>query len=62
MGGASSSVLVHGFSWLYGSSGGEIELRPRLDTITPAVDDFVHVDVHLVVDFKVLLVRLNLGS
>nr|QWL15490.1 NADH-plastoquinone oxidoreductase subunit 2 [Aragoa abietina]QWL15505.1 NADH-plastoquinone oxidoreductase subunit 2 [Aragoa abietina]QWL15575.1 NADH-plastoquinone oxidoreductase subunit 2 [Aragoa cleefii]QWL15590.1 NADH-plastoquinone oxidoreductase subunit 2 [Aragoa cleefii] len=27
MGGASSSVLVHGFSWLYGSSGGEIELQ-----------------------------------
>ncbi|RYR73954.1 hypothetical protein Ahy_A02g008536 isoform A [Arachis hypogaea] len=26
MGGASSSILVHGFSWLYGSSGGEIEL------------------------------------
>ncbi|KAL4321726.1 hypothetical protein AHAS_Ahas14G0139300 [Arachis hypogaea] len=25
MGGASSSILVHGFSWLYGSSGGEIE-------------------------------------
>ncbi|CAN1859662.1 NAD(P)H-quinone oxidoreductase subunit 2 B, chloroplastic [Linum perenne] len=22
MGGASSSILVHGFSWLYGSSGG----------------------------------------
>ncbi|KAL8196657.1 hypothetical protein R6Q57_003713 [Mikania cordata] len=27
MGGASSSILVHGFSWLYGSSGGEIELQ-----------------------------------
>nr|QBE88197.1 NADH-plastoquinone oxidoreductase subunit 2 [Rhabdodendron amazonicum]QBE88215.1 NADH-plastoquinone oxidoreductase subunit 2 [Rhabdodendron amazonicum] len=27
MGGASSSTLVHGFSWLYGSSGGEIELQ-----------------------------------
>nr|QST19544.1 NADH-plastoquinone oxidoreductase subunit 2 [Vaccinium japonicum] len=27
MGGASSSSLVHGFSWLYGSSGGEIELQ-----------------------------------
>ncbi|KAK5770002.1 hypothetical protein PVK06_049877 [Gossypium arboreum] len=25
--GASSSILVHGFSWLYGSSGGEIELQ-----------------------------------
>ncbi|KAL5994318.1 hypothetical protein ACLOJK_035192, partial [Asimina triloba] len=24
---ASSSILVHGFSWLYGSSGGEIELQ-----------------------------------
>ncbi|KAK2658919.1 hypothetical protein Ddye_005452 [Dipteronia dyeriana] len=27
MGGATSSIVVHGFSWLYGSSGGEIELR-----------------------------------
>ncbi|KAJ8427061.1 hypothetical protein Cgig2_006738 [Carnegiea gigantea] len=27
MGGASSSILVHGFSWLYGSSGGEIEVQ-----------------------------------
>nr|QHB76008.1 NADH dehydrogenase subunit 2 [Cucumis melo subsp. melo]QHB76026.1 NADH dehydrogenase subunit 2 [Cucumis melo subsp. melo] len=27
IGGASSSILVHGFSWLYGSSGGEIELQ-----------------------------------
>nr|QKV44941.1 NADH-plastoquinone oxidoreductase subunit 2 [Heuchera longipetala var. longipetala]QKV44942.1 NADH-plastoquinone oxidoreductase subunit 2 [Heuchera longipetala var. longipetala] len=27
MGGASSSILVHGFSWLYGSSGGEMELQ-----------------------------------
>ncbi|XP_057249401.1 uncharacterized protein LOC130590841 [Beta vulgaris subsp. vulgaris] len=26
MGGASSSIQVYGFSWLYGSSGGEIEL------------------------------------
>ncbi|KAK9663382.1 hypothetical protein RND81_O287900 [Saponaria officinalis] len=27
MGGTCSSILVHGFSWLYGSSGGEIELQ-----------------------------------
>ncbi|MBA0876806.1 hypothetical protein Goshw_013274 [Gossypium schwendimanii] len=27
MGGASFSILVHGFSWLYGSSEGEIELQ-----------------------------------
>ncbi|MBA0765288.1 hypothetical protein Gotri_014509 [Gossypium trilobum] len=25
--GASSSILVHGFSWLYGSPGGEIKLQ-----------------------------------
>ncbi|KAJ6874238.1 NADH dehydrogenase subunit 2 [Populus alba x Populus x berolinensis] len=31
MGGASSSILVHGFSWLYGSSGGEIELQEILN-------------------------------
>ncbi|KAL4286365.1 hypothetical protein AHAS_Ahas19G0078900 [Arachis hypogaea] len=27
MGGASSSIMVHSFSWLYGSFGGEIELQ-----------------------------------
>ncbi|KAI5653092.1 hypothetical protein M9H77_30279 [Catharanthus roseus] len=27
MGRASSSILVHGFSWLYGSSGGKIKLQ-----------------------------------
>nr|YP_009240128.1 NADH-plastoquinone oxidoreductase subunit 2 [Sciadopitys verticillata]AMO00713.1 NADH-plastoquinone oxidoreductase subunit 2 [Sciadopitys verticillata]BAW34547.1 NADH-plastoquinone oxidoreductase subunit 2 [Sciadopitys verticillata]BCK60716.1 NADH-plastoquinone oxidoreductase subunit 2 [Sciadopitys verticillata] len=27
MGGASSSILVYGFSWIYGLSGGEIELQ-----------------------------------
>ena len=27
MGGASSSIVVHGFSWLYGSSKGEIKLQ-----------------------------------
>ncbi|PIA29004.1 hypothetical protein AQUCO_06400055v1 [Aquilegia coerulea] len=31
MGGASSSILVHGFSWLYGSSEGEIELQEILN-------------------------------
>ncbi|KAL4294139.1 hypothetical protein AHAS_Ahas18G0198300 [Arachis hypogaea] len=31
MGGASSSILVHGFSWLYGSSGVEIELQEVVD-------------------------------
>nr|YP_009737988.1 NADH-plastoquinone oxidoreductase subunit 2 [Fritillaria delavayi]YP_009738003.1 NADH-plastoquinone oxidoreductase subunit 2 [Fritillaria delavayi]QIA91956.1 NADH-plastoquinone oxidoreductase subunit 2 [Fritillaria delavayi]QIA91971.1 NADH-plastoquinone oxidoreductase subunit 2 [Fritillaria delavayi] len=33
MGGASSSILVHGFSWLYGSSGGEIELQEIVNGI-----------------------------
>ncbi|MBA0788569.1 hypothetical protein Gotri_026749, partial [Gossypium trilobum] len=27
VGGVSSSILVHGFSWLYGSPGGKIELQ-----------------------------------
>ncbi|RYQ95950.1 hypothetical protein Ahy_B08g091341 [Arachis hypogaea] len=31
MGGASSSILVHDFSWLYGSSGVEIELQEVVD-------------------------------
>ncbi|KAK9661313.1 hypothetical protein RND81_O136100 [Saponaria officinalis] len=33
MGGTSSSILVHGFSWLYGSSGGEIELQEIVNGI-----------------------------
>ncbi|KAL8265074.1 hypothetical protein R6Q59_023204 [Mikania micrantha] len=44
MGGASSSILVHGFSWLYGSSGGEIELQEIVNgpsshwpTLTPVI-------------------------
>ncbi|WZZ50420.1 hypothetical protein YC2023_050527 [Brassica napus] len=35
MGGASSSILVHGFSWLYGSSGGEIELQEIVNAPRP---------------------------
>ena len=31
---ASSSILVHGFSWLYGSSGGEIELQEIVSGLT----------------------------
>ncbi|KAI8019798.1 hypothetical protein LOK49_LG04G01979 [Camellia lanceoleosa] len=33
MGGASSSILVHGFSWLYGSFGGDIELQEIVNGI-----------------------------
>ncbi|KAL2347388.1 hypothetical protein Fmac_001388 [Flemingia macrophylla] len=34
MGGTSSSILVHGFSWLYGSSRGEIELQEIVNAIS----------------------------
>lgn len=34
MGGASSSILVYGFSWLYGLSGGEIQLSKIVNGIT----------------------------
>ncbi|XP_050889131.1 NAD(P)H-quinone oxidoreductase subunit 2 A, chloroplastic-like [Lathyrus oleraceus] len=34
MSGTSSSILVHGFSWLYGSSGGEIELQKIVNGLT----------------------------
>lgn len=34
MGGASSSILVYGFSWLYGLSGGEIELQEIVNGLT----------------------------
>lgn len=33
MGGASSSILVHGLSWLYGLSGGEIELQEIVNSL-----------------------------
>lgn len=33
LGGASSSILVHGFSWLYGLSRGEIELQEILNAL-----------------------------
>ncbi|KAL5573575.1 hypothetical protein UlMin_023172 [Ulmus minor] len=33
MGGASSSILVHGFSWLYGSSGGEIGIQKIVNSL-----------------------------
>nr|YP_010386081.1 NADH dehydrogenase subunit 2 [Cosmarium blyttii]UPO65151.1 NADH dehydrogenase subunit 2 [Cosmarium blyttii] len=34
MGGASSSILVYGFSWLYGLSGGELQLSKIVNGIT----------------------------
>lgn len=34
MGGASSSILVYGFSWLYGLSGGELQLSKIVSGIT----------------------------
>jgi NADH:ubiquinone oxidoreductase subunit 2 (subunit N) len=34
MGGASSSILVYGFSWLYGLSGGKIQLPQIVDGLT----------------------------
>nr|UPO65447.1 NADH dehydrogenase subunit 2 [Cosmarium impressulum] len=34
MGGASSSILVYGFSWLYGLSGGEVQLSRIVNGIT----------------------------
>ncbi|GAY31875.1 hypothetical protein CUMW_283660 [Citrus unshiu] len=33
MGGASSSILVYGSSWLYGSSGGEIEHQEIMNNL-----------------------------
>jgi NADH:ubiquinone oxidoreductase subunit 2 (subunit N) len=34
MGGASSSILVYGFSWLYGLSGGKLQLAEIADGLT----------------------------
>nr|YP_636480.1 subunit 2 of NADH-plastoquinone oxidoreductase [Zygnema circumcarinatum]Q32RP6.1 RecName: Full=NAD(P)H-quinone oxidoreductase subunit 2, chloroplastic; AltName: Full=NAD(P)H dehydrogenase, subunit 2; AltName: Full=NADH-plastoquinone oxidoreductase subunit 2 [Zygnema circumcarinatum]AAX45813.1 subunit 2 of NADH-plastoquinone oxidoreductase [Zygnema circumcarinatum] len=47
MGGASSSIIAYGFSWLYGLSGGEIELSKLVDGITNHIDEPIAVWVAL---------------
>jgi NAD(P)H-quinone oxidoreductase subunit 2 len=44
MGGASSSILVYGFSWLYGLSGGELQLSKIASGITSQEKYFLPLD------------------
>nr|YP_010704556.1 NADH dehydrogenase subunit 2 [Danhatchia australis]UKU09054.1 NADH dehydrogenase subunit 2 [Danhatchia australis] len=44
MGGANSSILVHGFSWLYGLSGGEIELQEIVNGLINTHQSFTTTD------------------
>ncbi|KAJ8420114.1 hypothetical protein Cgig2_030513 [Carnegiea gigantea] len=49
MGGASSSILVHGFPWLYGSCGGEIELQEIVnDLINTQMYNFPRISIALI--------------
>lgn len=47
MGGASSSIIAYGFSWLYGLSGGEIELSKLVDGIIDHINEPISVWVAL---------------
>ncbi|MBA0692949.1 hypothetical protein Goari_010469, partial [Gossypium aridum] len=49
MGEASSSILDHGFSWLYGSCGGEIELQEIVnDLINTQMYDTLGISIALI--------------
>ncbi|KAK2989018.1 hypothetical protein RJ640_014208 [Escallonia rubra] len=54
MGGASSSILVHGFSWLYGSSGGEIELQE-------IVNGLINTQMYNSLGFSIALIFITVG-
>ncbi|VAH73312.1 unnamed protein product [Triticum turgidum subsp. durum] len=54
MGGASSSILVHGFSWLYGSSGGEIELQE-------IVNGLINTQMYNSLGISIALISITVG-
>ncbi|KAF3618689.1 hypothetical protein FXO38_33311 [Capsicum annuum] len=54
MGGASSSILVHGFSWLYGSSGGEIELQE-------IVNGLINTQMYKSLGISIALIFITIG-
>ncbi|RZC92519.1 hypothetical protein C5167_041861 [Papaver somniferum] len=54
MGGASSSILLHGFSWLYGSSGGEIELQE-------IVNGLINIQMHNSPGISIALIFITVG-
>ncbi|KAF4360011.1 hypothetical protein F8388_004518 [Cannabis sativa] len=54
MGGASSSILVHGFSWLHGSSRGEIELQE-------IVNGLINTQMHNSPGISIALIFITVG-
>jgi len=54
MGEASSSILVHGFSWLYGSSGGEIELQEK-------VNGLINTQMYNSQEISIVLIFITVG-
>ncbi|XWS21160.1 hypothetical protein CRYUN_Cryun30bG0031600 [Craigia yunnanensis] len=54
MGGASSFILVHGFSWLYGSSGGEIEFQE-------IVNDLINTQMYSSPGISIALIFIIVG-
>jgi NADH:ubiquinone oxidoreductase subunit 2 (subunit N) len=54
MGEASSSILVHGFSWLYSSSGGEIELQEK-------VNDLINTQMYNSQEISIVLIFITVG-
>nr|KJB61969.1 hypothetical protein B456_009G394900 [Gossypium raimondii] len=54
MGEVSSPILVHGFSWLYGSCGGEIELQE-------IVDDLINTQMYNSLGISIALIFITVG-
>ncbi|MBA0567109.1 hypothetical protein Golob_011867 [Gossypium lobatum] len=54
MGEASSSILDHGFSWLYGSCGGEIELQE-------IVNDVINTQMYDTLGISIALIFITVG-
>ncbi|KAJ9549038.1 hypothetical protein OSB04_021581 [Centaurea solstitialis] len=53
---ASSSILVHGFSWLYGSSGGEIKLQ---EIVNDLIDTQMYNSLNRLIISLVYLLKEN---
>ena len=56
MGGASSSILVHGFSWLYGTSKGVIELQEIVNILN---NTQIHNSLKILAALIFIIVRIG---
>ncbi|CAN6462240.1 unnamed protein product [Victoria cruziana] len=54
MGGASSSILIYGFSWLYGSSRGEIEFQE-------IVNGLINIQMYNSLGISIALISITVG-